>query len=724
MKEKILQFKGIYTNVSEVNAPTTYCKFTDAKITSKGLEAKIDTVDLENPLKTFLTDIDYFEYITLDNDKYGVKLENGEYKSNYTHNPQKYYCIITNSTIYLYDNLNKEAIVTRRFEGQFKKAIAYDNKLYIFTSTNTYELANYDRTTNRINPNIENSNFFYKEQGIYLKPVTYTKGTNSSLELDLELERIDESEELDHTVKFIVYKTISDEEDKIPNTYILGLLDTSTNKVIEEIWFTRYYFSTYFRKKISKYRILVKGTNVNNYISMVHKDKFSVKEWNEGGLTELSNREYSEGEILSFVNDEEHIYTNDLILDETTGFESTLYDTYYLGSYLLDDGSEIPVESGKLKINTIFDYFAFKLSVNFPFTLTTKVTAFRLYIKSNKEDSYEMILNYSFYDTEPLKTILTKLDLSGIYSIQTMGYSDPLEQKSLLAFDDAKITNGIMVGLLGNKVYYPIIANGYVTKMYDLYNVIPNVYGNKLFDINGALAVASSDRVEIIDISTHEGLLFFSLKDSLGMVIKDEYDAVETPDGLILNTSKGIYSTDGQGLELISEPINDIVQKNYETSNIFYNTLKKELWYIIEEENYTIYKYSFEINVWTRVEITKKILKITKDINNDNYINTAREIYKLLEKESKVNYISLLSNLNHMSLLKSITHIDFDLDGKLEWNDQIVETNGRETKTIYKSIRNREFKDYESWNFTLLNGTLYGIEINFEIVKKINQYSE
>jgi hypothetical protein len=77
-----------------------------------------------------------------------------------------------------------------------------------------------------------------------------------------------------------------------------------------------------------------------------------------------------------------------------------------------------------------------------------------------------------------------------------------------------------------------------------------------------------------------------------------------------------------------------------------------------------------------------------------------------------------------MSLLKSITHIDFDLDGKLEWNDQIVETNGRETKTIYKSIRNREFKDYESWNFTLLNGTLYGIEINFEIVKKINQYSE
>ena len=53
MKQKIKEFKGIYTNASEVNITLEYCKETNAKLTTKGLIAKQDTIYINNPLFNF-----------------------------------------------------------------------------------------------------------------------------------------------------------------------------------------------------------------------------------------------------------------------------------------------------------------------------------------------------------------------------------------------------------------------------------------------------------------------------------------------------------------------------------------------------------------------------------------------------------------------------------------------------------------------------------------------
>ena len=752
MKQKIKEFKGIYTNASEVNITLEYCKETNAKLTTKGLIAKQDTIDINNPLFNFGNqEILYFDYIGLDNDRQGIEYDSDEakYKSNYIYNVDYYYIVVIAEYIYLYDVNSLRKIETDspiKYAGNFVKGIKYDNKFYLFTTEKSYELAKYNRTTNRAN----SKGTFYQEVGIYLKPITY-KRTNSlmnsvrsslgnyinvnsnELAVNLSLERIGQTSNnliLEYNVKLILYKTIGDSS--FPIVYVIGLWDTDYNIMRGEAWFTR------LRGKSpslhNDYSLMVFGTNEKNYTSFVSDETLQLfPKYDNPSSWFITFTGYQSPEINSFkgkrwsLQDLENLigvketFKQKVIVDENNGFSSLSFEVNYIASYLLDDGSEIPILKDKLEINTVDDLFVYKLNAVFPYNLSTKVTAFRLYIKHKEEESYEVLCHYSFYDDNILKTILTKNDLQGIYITQTIGFEEPFEEKEIIAFDDANFVEGVLFALVGNNVYYPVVGNGYITKVYNTYNVIPKVYGQELFNINGQLAIASNDRIQIVHVVNQSGVLLFNLKDELGMTTDDQYDVVETPDGLILNTSKGIYVTNGQGLEMISTQINDIVKSNFGKSNIFYNYFDKELYYCTEDK---IYKFYFELNAWGMTDYFK-FDKLVVDKMNTKYVFEGSKVYRMNEINKDCIYESLLTNLGYMGLLKVLTHIDFDFEGEIVFNNKIINSKNRSTKTIYYQIKDRKYKDYENWEFELKSGTiLYGIEINFEIIKKINQYTE
>ena len=194
MKIEAINFKGIYTNESEVSLPIDYCKDTDCSIRPGYIEAKQYSLN-EESLPAKIEDggtILYADTITLDNDKYGVKYEDAEYKSNYVHNLEYYNLYISDDLIYLI----KDGVTTSYpYSGTLNRVLNEKGIVYIFTTTNSYQLQNMDRMTNRtVRESIAGSNAFikydpktidltekYSENGIYLSDMLI--GSDAGIEI-------------------------------------------------------------------------------------------------------------------------------------------------------------------------------------------------------------------------------------------------------------------------------------------------------------------------------------------------------------------------------------------------------------------------------------------------------------------------------------------------------------------------------------------------------------
>ncbi len=85
-----------------------------------------------------------------------------------------------------------------------------------------------------------------------------------------------------------------------------------------------------------------------------------------------------------------------------------------------------------------------------------------------------------------------------------------------------------------------------------------------------------------------------------------------------------------------------------------------------------------------------------------------------------------------MGYKSKITHINFDLDGEIEWGgfnknheyypyELSATSDGRETVTLHVGINYRIPKDYQDWRFKLKKGTkLYGYEVSFDAIRKLD----
>jgi hypothetical protein len=763
MKQKINNFKGIYTNEDEVSISPEYCKSTNAKITPVGLSAVgtfVNSVLFDANDKEIL----YADSITLDADPNSSRYnpETDKFENPYVYSPEYYFCIITSDNkLRLYTGSDGSEVVntnTFSFEGTFKQAINYNGRFYFITDKGSYELGYYNRETNRL----YSPKFWirYEEKGLLLKPFTYQMGNypltegigdleikENKLGCKLQIKKIAGEQTIEHTsVRLRVVDKGSGGLIKIfgvpaiatAHTIGVYILDSHNNALDTIFFMTAPSFNQnqYDQLKGNAYYPLTKDFKLEFDFDEDLDEQMEVlgsegaTYWNErfgANVLEHSmsrvDNDSSKTSIFDLEDLEGLSFTELVTPDENNGFSALEYETYVMHSFLLDDGSEIPLEEIKLEDSTInaSEYYFYKVDVIYPWNLTSKVTAHRVYVKHQKNDNYEMIYNYSFYSTDLPKRIITALDKSGIFSSQTIGVDNPFEYSLITSFEDFTLVNGVFIGVNRGIAYYPIIGNGRVTKLYWNINTIPHVTGHLISSISSSIGVISSDRVYLIDINSQDGFFVFTVKDEVGFVIKDQYDKAETPDGTIFHTTKGIYVTNGTELTLLSEPINNIVKENWKSSNIFYDTYSRELWYVNSALE-KLYRFDFETNSW-REDTYYNVVKIFTAIDGKKYLVSTEKIEEIEEKGKQCHYQSLLSNLNAMGYLKNITQIDFDFKGSLTWNENKIESESRTTKTIYKKLKSRVPKDYEDWYFVLEpNSVLYGIEINYEVNPKVNEY--
>lgn len=752
MKLKINNFKGIYTNENEVTLPSEYCRSTTAKITPIGLESTIS-----KPTNTLYTSTNktllFASEIILDDDFATSVFEDGEFKNTYIYNPEYFLCVIEDNEI----KLLQDGVVkfTDSFEGSFIKAINHKGRFYFLTDTDFYELGKYNRTTNRIrvvDPNeigtinpFDDSYEFYKEIGIFLKKVI-EKFPQTPVPI-LDIKRVYENTAITDEVTLIFGEEGGVDIPEGSYYYIKLLLVDKDGAIINSIFFSSsLYTKRYSEDDKSTYvdSIFFPQANTSNYRVVKLSDMYPVgasgaENWNAilEGITIASKYNNLE-QLKSILNGRIANYKSNIELNENTGFPNTSYETYYMHSFLLDDNTEIPLGEEKLLNITGYtdgEYHIYKITPTYRYGLSTKVIAHRVYIKNRKDDPYELIYERSFYDEEEQKKYYTINDLSGIFSSQTMGVSDPFKYKIADNFEDFSLVNGIFFMLTKNNVYYPVVGNGVITKLYWDINVIPQVAGTLLMNINNSLGVAGSDRTYIINTTSEDGILIFNIKDEIGFNIKDKYDIQETADGTILNTSTGIYITNGTELRLLSDAINDFAKKYWKNTNILYDSLSKELWLVLEADNINfiqniIFKYSFELNAWISVNgdnFVNAPINIYIDKNSDKFIVSNNGVNALEEIQGECAYFGLLTSLGYTGYLKSITQIDFDFVGKIGYflngKEEIIEASSRNIKTVYKKLKRRYMLDYESWTFILYpNTVLYNLEINFEVNPKKNEY--
>lgn len=744
MKLKITNFKGIYTNENEVNLPSEYCRSTTAKITPIGLEAivskPVDTSYTFNN-KTLL----YASEIVLDEDFKKTEIVDSEFKNTYVYDPEYYFCFIIGDK--LDDNnvvkfincellLFQDKVEVNRFslEGEFIRAINHKGRFYFITTEKSYELGRYNRVTNRYLDKLIPPN--YTESGILL---TETLPSFSQTEIPtLNIERIYDDTQTETKITLIIGEEGGVNIAEGSYYYLKVYLVDEDSNILNTIFFNTAIFTKRFEEgNESEYinKEFFPQANTKNYRVVDLADMYAVGISGAGNWNAILEDitiavKYNNLEqIKSILSGREAKYKSNIEINENTGFSNTLFETYYMQSFLLDDNTEVPLNEDKLaNISGITSnpYHIYKIIPSYIYDLSTKVIAHRIYIKNKKDDPYELIYEKSFYTEDEQKQYYTINDLSGIYSTQTMGLNNPFEYEIITKFQDFVLVNGVFFVLARNNVYYPIIGNGSITKLYYNINVIPEVNGELLTNINNSLAVSSKERTQIVFTTTEDGQFVFRLKEEIGFRIKDKYDIIETADGNFIHTNNGIYLTNGTELRLISEPINDIVKSQWSISNIAYDEENKELWYIIGG-GFNSYVYSFDTNTWILAKYGSDIKRIFIANNEKKYLVNSQSIKELSDYPEDVLYNGLLTSLGYMGYLKTITDISFDFKGKITYWDgkenKILESNERDVKIGYIRLKSRTPKEYESWSFTLHSGTvLYGIEVNFELNPKINEY--
>lgn len=735
MKERINSFKGIYLDRNETALPLGYCRSFNGLIDFQGLQAKRPgkgSVVFDSSSKIL-----FFDEIMLDADKYGVKKEGNNYTTNYVYNPRYYWAVITeDSKLKLY----KETLVKEyQLSGSFKKAINHGGILYVATSTGISQLMFINRTTNRRIP--KTSDEYYKEVSTefpILKKTTYQQGNQTDwtnlgedLGISVEIKKVD-SEVVVTQAGAIVYGDHWQADffvgDRKFSRHVIrmDLIDDDNLLPFGSVYFmasgpgsmTDVYYGVFPIYEVGH------DSTARPYYSLILsrlENWGGMEFWQSRGLDIIDHTTWTYNQIIQLSSNSINVALP-FQIDETNGFFKTILKPEALFTYLLDDGTEIALEKTIISdIASAEDYFIYQIAVQFPTTLTTRVTAFRMYLKHSKNGDFELALHHSFYDNNPMPQIITALDLSGISSTQTMGALDPTEKKNVVLFEDIILINGMMLGIANSSVLYPVIGNGQLSKLYYQDQAIPGISGDFAIDINGYLGISDRKQVYLVNIDSQEGVFIFALKDKMGFIVKDKNDKVETPDGVFLHTDKGIYLTDGQSLQLVSEAINQIVKDGFYHSNIFYDVKNKRLWYVnslIEK----IYIYSFEYQVWTETDYSP-FLNFSVSRQGASYIADDRKIYLYQESPAECVYESLKTNLSSTGFLETTTQIDFEFKGSIKWNDTYIGSKERATETIYVKAKKRYPEDYQEWKIVLGAGsTLYGMEINFEVFPKKNEY--
>jgi len=394
------------------------------------------------------------------------------------------------------------------------------------------------------------------------------------------------------------------------------------------------------------------------------------------------------------------------------GFDKISFDVLVTCKY--DDNDEYVVFTQTIRTEFAPKYLItgkVKLKQQF----NKRVTSINVYLRFRKDDDYELASTLNFtlgkIYTNYENLIITSLSPSGVFLSQMIGaVYDKRTYKPIVKFEDYIELSGVSYSLYQSRVYHASVGGGKVMKGV-FYDYIPEVQGKFLVDVNGSLGVFDKQLTLVVPQDSGEGFLLFSEKDKMSFDVKDQYDFTVSPEGILIHTSRGIYATNGYERKLISEPINNIVEKNFDNGNIFYNQNDEMLFYV---SNGGVYRYDFVYDQWTQLSIvtTGKFFFGKK---GEIYAYEDGILYQLTKDFNVLSKIRTPENdLEYPSILKSILYVIVDFEGELIHNYSIRHTK-RKTVQLGVPIDSRVPRNTVGTEL-YFKGKIYSIEIYYDIV--------
>lgn len=288
---------------------------------------------------------------------------------------------------------------------------------------------------------------------------------------------------------------------------------------------------------------------------------------------------------------------------------------------VLDDGAEVIMETsnGEANLPSPGTRFAIRLSdIYIPTNINKRLTRIRWYHKTPDIDTdYTLHREVDLLTgTEPLTApfYMGEYTDTGKTLSTNIGFlideEDFTKYDVLTGFKSFTTESGISIGITTSdnvNLYHSTVGGGQLLPdlVYDA-NALP-ITGisdlNAVANINGKIGAFTPDKLYVIGSGESLGQLVFNIDDTLDLGVKNFNDVVPVQGGAVVNTRNGIFWTDGFRSDLISEPINDLVRTNYDTSSIYYNSHKMEVyWKPTSSED--LYRYRFEDKVWEKINKT------------------------------------------------------------------------------------------------------------------------
>lgn len=310
----------------------------------------------------------------------------------------------------------------------------------------------------------------------------------------------------------------------------------------------------------------------------------------------------------------------------------------------------------------------------------------------SEEKDFELCYSINFISGKQdlFPKYIDSLTPNGIFLTQMIGkFFDPATYDIIDNPQDYITVGGVSYIIYGGNIHFPAIGGGNIlNNIFYKENFVPGVEGQFLSQFGNNLGVFSKDREEftMIDFQPVESSMIFYIKDTASYKIRDYYDMVETNEGTILNLKEGIMVTNGYDRTLISEQINDIVEKYYDESMILFNSSEKILFYLCP---LGLYAYDFRTRVWNKYDFKslrsiRRVIKTEQPINPDDlivdymedyeggfYFVTETKVYKVTFEDSTFTdrparlLISLL-DLGEMSYGKILNWVLTDSEGEVE----------------------------------------------------------
>lgn len=413
-----------------------------------------------------------------------------------------------------------------------------------------------------------------------------------------------------------------------------------------------------------------------------------------------------------------------IVFDDADRFSGTEMEV--VATYTFDEKNEYVYGYKKIS-STSSSYFlkASNLLDTLPLDIQKdpRISGISLYAKTNSSDDFQQLMFIPLLAGKPVPYsndfYFTERHYNGFFLSQTIGtvYSRST-YKPISDFTDYLEIQGIAYGIYNKRVYSPAIGKGQIMNGV-FYDYIPEVEGEFLSDVNDTLGVFS-EKLQLINVvDSKEGYLLFAPKDKMNFMIRDLYDLGTSPEGIIIHTKRGIYVTNGYERKLISEEINDIVEKNFTTGNIYYSLVYDILFYFNSNGSY---KYDFVYGQWSEVRIKsgRQYVPITGRLTFDDAgsiyaVNNGTISMLVLTNDAESIIRTPNVDLDYPMLAKNIIYVDLDFEGQIRYGGYNITHTKRKVARVGVPVSQRTPNALIGTRLNFI-GKVYTIDIYYDIV--------